>query len=163
MEIYGIDSYAFANYTKLASVAFGSIRFINDHAFYNTGILGVEIPNSVTDVRDYAFGGCPKLLTVTIGTYADTITTEAFSESYNLVEVINHSIKMTITDPRYIGIANALVVKNDENATSSLVGNENGCITLSVPGESEGDAQVISRLTPSIPTPRPLRSKFPQA
>ncbi len=161
VEIYGIDSYAFANYTKLASVAFGSIRFINDHAFYNTGILGVEIPNSVTDVRDYAFGGCPKLLTVTIGTYADTITTEAFSESYNLVEVINHSIKMTITDPRYIGIANALVVKNDENATSSLVGGENGCVTLSVPGENEGDVQVYLAAYSVDPDAAPASLEIP--
>mgnify|MGYP002515740017 CR=1 FL=1 len=138
-DVYGIDDYAFYNCAGIKNVALGQVRYINSNAFEWTGLTEVIIPDSTNTVTDYAFGNCPKLLTVTIGANLKNLTTEAFTGSYNLVEVINRSTKMTITDPSNVGIENALVVKNGETATSSLVCDDNGFATLTVPGEDEDD------------------------
>lgn len=142
--LYGIDAYAFYNRAEIKTVTFGNVNYIKHDAFNGVGITSLVVPDSVTFIGDYAFGNCRKLLTVTFGTGMRNLTTEAFKDSDNLVEVINRSTRMTVVKPddEYEQFGHALIVKNDANATSSLVYDANGCVTLTVPGEDEEDTRV---------------------
>lgn len=142
--LYGIDAYAFYNRAEIKTVTFGNVNYIKHDAFNGVGITSLVIPDGTTFIGDYAFGNCRNLLTVTFGTGMRNLTTEAFKDSDNLVEVINRSTRMTVAKPddEYEQFGHALVVKNDANATSSLVYADNGCVTLTAPGEDEEDTRV---------------------
>ena len=69
-----------------------SVTEIKDYAFYGyTGLTSVTIGTSVTSIGDYAFRNCKGLTTVTIGTSVTSIGGVAFWFCYKLVEVYNKS------------------------------------------------------------------------
>ena len=75
-----IGLYAFYNCTELASIEIpDSVTSIREYAFYNCmSFDSIEIPDSVTSIGQYAFFGSG-LNTVTIGSGIKSIGSDAFS------------------------------------------------------------------------------------
>ena len=62
------------------------MTIINEGTFSGSGLTSVFIPNSVTDIGNYAFSGCSGLISVIIGRGVAKIGDRAFS---NCVELMN--------------------------------------------------------------------------
>lgn len=67
--------------TKIGEFAFGSEKGTTYHT------ISVTIPNSVTDIGDYAFSDCWGLTTVNMGSGVISIGTEAFYNCINLTSI----------------------------------------------------------------------------
>ena len=66
-----------------------SVTEIKDYAFYGcTGLTSVTIPDSVTSIGDYAFYGCTGLTSVTIGNSVTSIGEYAFRDCNKLTSVV---------------------------------------------------------------------------
>lgn len=143
--LYGVDAYAFykcREHYKIKTVNLNDVNNIKNNAFFNfSSLTELTVPDTVTSIGGNAFGSCMNLLTVTFGTGMKNLADGAFDGCTNLVEVINRSTKMTVSNTNAM-FADVLVIKNDASATSSLVYHENGCVTLTVPGDDEEAARV---------------------
>ena len=54
--VYIISDYAFSGCYALNNVRFSeNIKLIDDYAFYNSGLLSLELPNTLIEIGDYAF------------------------------------------------------------------------------------------------------------
>ena len=62
--------------------------YIENYAFYSTYLSSITIPNSVTEIRNYAFGFCTRLTSVTIGNRVTSIEDYAFGGCRGLSSVI---------------------------------------------------------------------------
>ena len=57
---------AFENCKNILGVTlYEGLKVINDHGFYNSGIVSITIPSTVQSINDYAFYNCQNLLKVT--------------------------------------------------------------------------------------------------
>lgn len=77
-----IEQGAFANCTSLKTVKMPknrTLRFINDSAFANTGLVSVVIPDGVEEIGDCAFADCHYLESVVIPPSVKEIRRGAFS------------------------------------------------------------------------------------
>lgn len=63
---------------------------IGDHAFYNTNIYSVKIPNSTISIGYASFKSCAKLVSVTLGENIVSIGNEAFYGTSLINELICH-------------------------------------------------------------------------
>jgi len=81
----GIAGRAFMSRTTLASVTIpNSVTNIGDYAFYMTSLTSVIIPNSVTSIGDWAFSSCTSLTSVTFDRADNTIIgSDAFINAVN--------------------------------------------------------------------------------
>lgn len=144
-NLYGVDAYAFykcREHYKITTVDLNDVNNIKNNAFFNLASLTeLTVPDTVTSIGRNAFGSCVNLLTVTFGTGMKNLADGAFDYCPKLVEVINRSTKMTVSNTNAM-FADVLVIKNDASATSSLVYNENGCVTIEVPGDDGEDSSV---------------------
>lgn len=94
-----IGSYAFSNCSSLTSVTIpNTVTLLNSDAFSHSGLLTLNIPNSVETIRNYAVYDCPSLTSVTIGAGVTTIGARAFNRSSNL-----ESIYVLATTPPTLG------------------------------------------------------------
>ena len=74
--------------SNLTKVTIGNnVKFIREKAFYQSGVVDIYIPDSVTTIESSAFCGCKKLKTITIGNGVTTIGNEAFNNCVNLASV----------------------------------------------------------------------------
>ena len=81
------DEVTFMNRTR-------KVTSIGYRAFYQCSGLSVTIPNSVTSIGDYAFGGCNGLTSVTIGNSVRSIGSSAFDGCTGLTSVtIGNSVR----------------------------------------------------------------------
>ena len=131
-----IGNYAFRNCTGLKAVYYTgdvanwcAIEFytIDSNPLQYAGNLYIDgqlvadlvIPDSVTEIKDYAFYGCTGLTSVTIGNSVTSIGSSAFYDCYKLVEIYNKS-SLSITagsyDNGYVGYY-AKNVYTDENGS----------------------------------------------
>ncbi len=119
-ENYVIGADVFKNNTALIGVTIpNSVTNIGNSAFEGcTGLANIIIPNSVTTIGNSAFYGCSGLSRVTIGKNVKTIKDNAFSVCRNLSDVINTSslnIVKGSADNGYVGYyADLLINANDD-------------------------------------------------
>ncbi len=66
-SVMGIGSYAFYGCKSLTSVKIpNSVTEIKEYAFFRSGITGIVIPNSVTSIGIYSFSACDDLASITV-------------------------------------------------------------------------------------------------
>lgn len=76
----------FARNTSITSIELpASLRVIGDHAFYNCWNLtsSIVLGDDVTEVQDYAFGGCSRVQNLTVGRNVTYIGKGAFGRGYD--------------------------------------------------------------------------------
>ncbi|MDY4584799.1 MAG: leucine-rich repeat protein, partial [Candidatus Onthomorpha sp.] len=85
---------AFAYCSSLTSVTIpNSVTEIDDYAFYDcSSLTSVTIPNSVTEIDDYAFYDCSSLSSITIGNSVTSIGNSAFSGCNNLTSIVSNAV-----------------------------------------------------------------------
>ena len=81
-----IGSYAFAYMTGLDTLDISSVRYIGDHAFFDSDIAVLEIPGSVKEIQPYTFASS-ELVNVVINEGTTTILNEAFSHCHTLKDI----------------------------------------------------------------------------
>ena len=87
-EVIRIGDEAFDNHKTIAVIELpNSITSIGYKAFYNSTLQEIVIPESVTDIEEYAFGSCSKLTSVTIGDGVTSIGNNAFSYCSSLTSI----------------------------------------------------------------------------
>lgn len=70
-----------------------SVTNIGNYAFhYCTGLIEVIIPDSITSIGNYAFQRCSSLTSVTIGNSVTSIGQNVFSQCYSLTSITSHVI-----------------------------------------------------------------------
>ena len=80
--------YAFQNKSSLTTVTLSEgVKVIGSHAFRNSGITSIVIPNSVEALGGFVFYGCNALTSVEIGNGVTQIDVYAFNECANLKTV----------------------------------------------------------------------------
>lgn len=78
----------FAYCRELGEVKFHEgVRFIGESAFYETALEEVVLPDSVTEIGEYAFSSINPLTSVTIGSGMTSIPNAAFSENPSLKKI----------------------------------------------------------------------------
>lgn len=87
------------------------VKYISSKAFYNrSGLVKITIPDSVTQIFDYAFSGCVNLTSVVIGKSVKTINYDAFSYCPNLTSIIIPASVRTFDGAAFVGCKNLMNV-----------------------------------------------------
>jgi hypothetical protein len=58
-------------------------------AFMRTGLTSINIPNTIYDLYDYAFGFCSQLKTVVLPTHSITLHDSVFYNDINIESIEN--------------------------------------------------------------------------
>lgn len=108
----------------------GVTKIRNDAFRAYNDIVSVIIPDSVTKIGDSAFYNCNNLTSLTIGNGVKSIGNSPFYPCYKLVEIINNSPHITVTNS-YIGEFALSIANCDTAYQSKLTADENGFIFYS--------------------------------
>ena len=84
-----------ANVTIPATIDCWPVTHINEYAFHNKGIYSVTIPNTVTNIGDYAFAECIELQEILL---PDSVTELGYNAFYNCNSLQNVHIGAGLTD-----------------------------------------------------------------
>jgi hypothetical protein len=109
LTVTEIGNSAFRDTTKLTTAVIptlNNLAHIYPYAFYNSGIQEINIKGSIasnTVIDNYAFYGCPRLTTVTIGSGVREIKAEAFAENRRI-----HTLNWDAVDCLGFGSANKI-------------------------------------------------------
>jgi hypothetical protein len=102
VPVVGIGDNAFLNCTRLAGVTIpNSVTNIGEYAFSGCSLTGVTVPNSVTSLGDGAFDSCTRLTAVTIPNSVTSIGDNAFSWCSSLTSVTLPSGVTSIGDSAF--------------------------------------------------------------
>lgn len=83
-----IEYCAFYDCGALTEIEFpASLVSIGSNSFSHTGLIDVVIPDTVSEIGDGAFYGCPKLETVVVSKNVTTIERDTFRENSQLREI----------------------------------------------------------------------------
>lgn len=87
--VVGVEKRAFAG-CKITSVSFpGTLRYINNEAFYNCSQLtSISLPDSITGIGAEAFAGCSKVKSLKLPDNEVTVLYNAFSYMRSLTELV---------------------------------------------------------------------------
>lgn len=87
--VESVGAYAFAGAENLTNVSFpDSTWIVGAHAFQNTGLLHVYLPDApFLNIGGYSFEGCANLQTVSIGKAPEKILEYAFANCPNLATI----------------------------------------------------------------------------
>lgn len=86
--VTSIGDYAFTGCSKMTQVSVaGSVSYIGEYAFAETGLTGVNLPQSVTEIDRYAFYGCSNLTTVVLPSQLKEIDTATFAYCQSLTSI----------------------------------------------------------------------------
>lgn len=120
----GENSYIFGNLIIPEKVVFNNLEYsvteIGPNALRCCGITSVTIPNSVTEIDDYAFYGCGSLTTIIIPNSVTFIGYKAFSDCDGLTSV---TIGDSVTNGDSVTIIGSRAFLNCRNLSSLTIGN----------------------------------------
>lgn len=115
---------AFRDCKLLQSVEFNSDELkLQNEAFYNTGLIEVNIPNGIYYIGDYAFTGIPNLIRFNVSLDNEYFSSDEYGVLYNKNQTILLSVPATRTEdyniPNTIEIINTSAFENSniENIT----------------------------------------------
>ena len=92
--ITAIPEWCFAECCSLTSISIPkNVQALGDHAFLNTGLETIDIPQGVEVIPGSCFSGCKKLKTIGIPDSVHTIDYFAFSSCEQLSVVLPSSVK----------------------------------------------------------------------
>lgn len=89
--VENIGAYAFFHAENLSTVVFegeSTLKSIDKHAFQGSSLIRMEMPNSITELGNYAFADCEELKEVSVSTGVEVMPYAAFSGSNNLYKVV---------------------------------------------------------------------------
>ena len=90
-NVITVDSRAFYDCQNLKDIAFdinSSLKTIAEYAFYNTGLINLEIPEGVTNIGQYAFYSASDLVNLAIPGSVTHIDQYAFAYNGSLTSLI---------------------------------------------------------------------------
>ena len=125
-----------------------TVTEIKAYAFYNyDSLTSVVIPDSVASIGNYAFKNCDSLTSVVIGDSVTSIGGEVFRYCYKLIEVANKSASIIVTkgdsSNGYVGYY-AVVVYNSGDTFTTKLFNDNGYIVY-----TDGNEKILVGYTGS--------------
>ena len=106
-------------------LVYGADLYLN-----NEPVTELVIPESITEIKPYAFKGCESLTSVTIHESVTSIGNYAFYDCYKLAEVVNYSPSITVgqnTSNGYVGYY-AIVIYNSGDDYQDKFSNEDGYV-----------------------------------
>ena len=92
------ENQTFLNYQKSRT----SVTIIGKQAFSDCGLKDIIIPDSVTNIENYAFAGCENLTHITLPDDLMIIDEEAFALCENLNNIILPNSLITIEDKAFL-------------------------------------------------------------
>ena len=127
------NAYAFADCTALESVVLGNVSYIGKGTFSGcTALKSINIPSSVTDIRDSAFNGCTALTSINIPSLVTNIGSSAFRSCVALTEVTLPSGLTSLGKAAFYQCTELVSVYNLENTGVTWLGETFlGCTKLS--------------------------------
>ena len=132
-SVTSIGKWAFSGCSSLRNISIpDSVTSIGSRVFEGcSSLTSITIPDSVTSIGEGAFAYCSGLTSVVIGENVTSIGNSAFAVCHKIVEVVNKSPHMTITEGDWdygeIG-AHALAVYNSGDAFESNLSNDNNYV-----------------------------------
>ena len=97
------------------------VQTIGENAFAGTNISEIVLPNSVTEIRTQAFGGCPNLEFVELNENLVKIGDRAFGGKSKLTEIVIPKSVKDITEHAFSGCDTLEKVKFEGNAPEAYV------------------------------------------
>ncbi|MBQ7225662.1 MAG: leucine-rich repeat domain-containing protein, partial [Clostridia bacterium] len=127
------NAYAFADCTALESVVLGNVTYIGKGTFSGcTALPSIELPSTVTDIRDSAFNGCAALTSINIPSLVTNIGSSAFRSCVALTEVTLPSGLTSLGKAAFYQCTELVSVYNLENTGVTWLGETFlGCTKLS--------------------------------
>ena len=113
------------------------VTSIGNSAFSGASLTSVTIPDGVTNIGDYAFGGCWRLASVTIGNSVTSIGDSAFNACHSLTSVTIGNSVTSIGDYAFDHCLSLTGVTIGGNVTSIGQSAFGGCLSLAsvtIPG-----------------------------
>ncbi len=105
-NLYQISADAFYKCEKLKSITFGQgLMTIGDYAFFETGIIYIEIPDHVTEIGLSAFSGCKNLEKAALGKSMTKVPESMFNGCTQLSNVVWNGNIATIELNAFYGTA----------------------------------------------------------
>ncbi len=156
-NVKSIGKRAFYNCTSLNEVVIlNGVKSIGNHAFFKSGVTSITIPDSVTQIGDYAFSECKKLSSLNIGNGLTGINDSAFSKCDSLSSVVIGS-SVRFIDVRVFENCNSLtsinVDENNMNYSSDEFGvlfNKDKSILVQYPTGNTRESYIIPSSVTSI-------------
>jgi hypothetical protein len=99
-------------------------------AFSGASLTSVTIPDSVTNIGNYAFGGCCRLASITIGNRVTSIGESAFNACHSLTSVTIPNSVATIGSEAFFNCWNLASVTIGNRVTSIGLGAFGYCTSL---------------------------------
>jgi len=131
----GDTSYRIDSLVVPSSIVWDGIQYrvtrIGEQAFFNDSTLStVVLPESVTDIRAWAFGYCNRLTSVSLGLNVRTIGEEAFVMCRNLTDISLPNSVNYIGDDAFCGCCRLKAINIPSNMTEIRDGVFCGCERL---------------------------------
>ena len=124
--IHSFAPYGLTNYTIP-----NSVTEIGDYAFYKCdNLTSITIPNSVTSIREYAFRGCSSLRSVSIGNSVTSIESSVFLDCSSLKSITIPNSVISIGICAFKGCSDLTSITIPNSVTSIGYGVFYGCSSL---------------------------------
>ena len=83
--VLSINKSAFGGRKKISDISFGDkVAHIGMYAFSGSSLTNIIMPDTVTEIGQFAFSSCKDLISITIGNSVSTISANAFFHCSNL-------------------------------------------------------------------------------